>query len=923
MNPPTRNEIERLLGEEEWLARLARRLVGSGPDAEDLTQETLTRALRSGVVPTRPRPWLAVVARNLKLELHRSDARRRAREAAAAKPEASPDEAALERAGLRHRVLEEVLELPEPERTAVVLRYLEGRAYSEIATRQGVSVVAVRKRVSRGIERLRTRLDATEGGRGAWAGQLATAAALRTETTVPATLPFTALSLTAGLLAMNTQLKLVLGGTLLAALLVVLALRTGLLGPAAEPGSGPSIAPTSTALVGPDLGPEAATLAPDTSDPRARIAITSGAQAAVDDRVLSGLVLDHMGLPLPGARVSTISFARTDFDVLDTAYYDESRIVGRSTTDGNGRFQLEVDPHRPLNLTVSAQRHGRVALRVYGGEDLVVHMQLGATVEGRLTRASDGQPLEGIRVRAWASRQEMPDQFSDSSGTYRFEGLPPGFVTVAPEPEGLVGPGWNDLDLEAGQVVRRDFALEAGITVSGRVTDVASGEPIVGAEVGLGWTLEVSVRTDGEGRYILRGFGDPGVPDVNVQAAGYGQASHEFEGELPTEDTLLDFALSPARTAVGRILGPQGSPLKGIYVAGVGMHGQSGEWEGTRTGAGGAFELRSLVPAGRHQLFVQAKGYGTLIIDFPPDEVSRPLIDFGDLRLPAAACITGKVVDEENRPRPGVKVLLRGRHGGAGRFAPDGLPSLVHHITEPREALSDSRGRFHFTDLAPGTYTLAASVPRAPQEATARVTTVEGETLDGLLLTLPVGLTIRGQVVSDTGEACQGVIVGASPKGGGGPRASLRTDEQGRFEVVGLSDGDYVLHAAPWLYNPAHPQAPLLRRSITVAAGTDGLLIELPRAVRLKGVVHTGRGEVVPHIGIVIRASLTGEGLAGARTDEEGRFSALVPGGVLLDLETRALGEPRSPFLEPDDRSVTKTGVDPASGEVLLVVEGY
>ena len=58
MTQPTRTDIHELLGEQEWLAGLARRLFGDGPDADDLAQETLSRALQHGVVPKRPRQWL-------------------------------------------------------------------------------------------------------------------------------------------------------------------------------------------------------------------------------------------------------------------------------------------------------------------------------------------------------------------------------------------------------------------------------------------------------------------------------------------------------------------------------------------------------------------------------------------------------------------------------------------------------------------------------------------------------------------------------------------------------------------------------------------------------------------------------------------------------------------------------------------------
>ncbi|HEX4364652.1 MAG TPA: RNA polymerase sigma factor [Solirubrobacteraceae bacterium] len=52
-------------------------------------------------------------------------------------------------------------DLPEPERVAVLAHVVHDRSYAEIAAALGLSQVAARKRVSRGLARLRTRLERT------------------------------------------------------------------------------------------------------------------------------------------------------------------------------------------------------------------------------------------------------------------------------------------------------------------------------------------------------------------------------------------------------------------------------------------------------------------------------------------------------------------------------------------------------------------------------------------------------------------------------------------------------------------------------------------------------------------------------------------------------------------------------------------
>jgi RNA polymerase sigma factor (sigma-70 family) len=162
--PSTNLDITWLLSENEWVQRLARRLLGEGPDAEDLAQETWVRALKGKRRGPRSRAWLATIAHNITRERFRSEAGRRAREERAARPE-SDDARAVEQTQLRRDLLDLVISLPELERTAIVLRTMEGLTYEEIAQRQEISVVAARKRISRAIERLRGKMEAPSASR--------------------------------------------------------------------------------------------------------------------------------------------------------------------------------------------------------------------------------------------------------------------------------------------------------------------------------------------------------------------------------------------------------------------------------------------------------------------------------------------------------------------------------------------------------------------------------------------------------------------------------------------------------------------------------------------------------------------------------------------------------------------------------------
>src|SRR5262245_61298797 len=150
-----------LLAQQGWVERLARGLVRDSSLAQDLAQEAWLRvARREGTGGEQP-GFLAGVVRNLKRSHARAERRRERREELAARPEALPSPAELvERAELRRLLVASVLALDEAERTAILLRYFEGLTAEEIARRAEIPAGTVRSRLSRGLERLRERLEA-------------------------------------------------------------------------------------------------------------------------------------------------------------------------------------------------------------------------------------------------------------------------------------------------------------------------------------------------------------------------------------------------------------------------------------------------------------------------------------------------------------------------------------------------------------------------------------------------------------------------------------------------------------------------------------------------------------------------------------------------------------------------------------------
>ena len=144
---------------QEPIIRYLYRLTGDYEVAQDLAQDTFLQAYK-GILKTRSelsfKAWLYRIATNNARQLYR---RKRLlsfipftdlRKSDIPAMEASPD-CAEERMAIK----EALLKVPNEQRTCMVLHFVEGLKYREIAEILGISEEAVRKRVARGSREFR------------------------------------------------------------------------------------------------------------------------------------------------------------------------------------------------------------------------------------------------------------------------------------------------------------------------------------------------------------------------------------------------------------------------------------------------------------------------------------------------------------------------------------------------------------------------------------------------------------------------------------------------------------------------------------------------------------------------------------------------------------------------------------------------
>jgi RNA polymerase sigma-70 factor (ECF subfamily) len=138
-----------------------RRLLSSPTQADDVLQNTFLSVVRSKDrfrTGERFKPWLYAIATNAA-----KDAFRRTPAGSTALEDASELELAFEThisdEGLRREVRHAMAQLPEAQRSAILLHWFEGLSFAEVAAAEGISESAVKVRAHRGYEKLRPLLE--------------------------------------------------------------------------------------------------------------------------------------------------------------------------------------------------------------------------------------------------------------------------------------------------------------------------------------------------------------------------------------------------------------------------------------------------------------------------------------------------------------------------------------------------------------------------------------------------------------------------------------------------------------------------------------------------------------------------------------------------------------------------------------------
>lgn len=697
MPTETRNlgRLDELLQHADWVRGLAHRLVVDASRADDLVQDTWVVALERGPHHSgNLRAWLGRVVQSLAHSGWRSDERRLRRELIGARREALPStEDLVQEAALTRTLADAVLDLPEPFRTVLLLRYFRDRTPTQIADELGRPVATVKTQLQRGLARLRDDLDAEfDGGREGWTTALLPLALAGAPTVGTLTSLVPAAAAAAGVLALGTVVVRALDGPEPAqprALELVEALV-----PPLERDEGPDEGPGEVELVE-EQGEELA----------ARLGLASaagpGAWTPTSLESLPGLLLDAelrglAGQPIRWRDPGRLRWANPERTVITgprtwVPLDPETRGLLEEDAAALQQFALQHFPRPELALalfrgeeppeyTTVSRLGGEFELLVpgdglelelmdsawglLGTAELELERRRRAWVAGPRRRfvgvvtGPDGQPVPGVRVVARAGApgsvlealvdggefQPMRHEgVSDPVGEVRFGS---GEVALSPafRVDVLVGDRWTTLTVDLGESalergpgeeVRFEIPLppseEPLMTLRGRVL-LPDGRPAPRAVVVLGSSWTVS---DPDGAYELDVFSLAG--HLMAGRAGSGIASLADLGLTyaglsgPQAGPDLHLTDEP-RSVSGRVVDGEGLPLAGAVVRLV----------DDVTVAGKPYSLEDLAGA-RTLGFVEAGADGQFELDGLQRRDYRIRVEYGEDSLTSELIPAGTV----------------------------------------------------------------------------------------------------------------------------------------------------------------------------------------------------------------------------------------------------------------------------------------
>jgi hypothetical protein len=440
-----------------------------------------------------------------------------------------------------------------------------------------------------------------------------------------------------------------------------------------------------------------------------------------------------------------------------------------ATSDEQGRFRIDgLRPGRYRLIASQGQQRAAVGVVVPSGP-VLVRLKSAERPRGRLSgRVLAPGAERPARCRVWAERRERPSESAGSdTEDGRFElSLEPGeydVLAVCTEPWRSAFAAGRAFVSEGGES-QVDLTLESGLQWAGQVLG-ETGTPVEGATVSaeLAGVAQPGraphgvafARSGAEGRFVLEGLAASSYRVV----AESGTRIVETMGS-PTGGPI-SLRLPPEPWLRGRVVGPDGSPVRSYRVNGLEITSDDGQFSYERW-------------ADESELRIIALNLGSAVVRLAS---KRGTEDVGTVVLSGERSASGRVVDARTgAPVPGALV----EPSMQARSAMVGDEQDLGGLDVAGSARSDATGRFRYPHAA-GTPVLVSH----PAYMRVEQLLAEGENV----FALEPRAVLEGRVASANEPTCVSAISASRRP------ISSTSEAGGGFRITGLDRGAWEVRA--------------------------------------------------------------------------------------------------------------------------------
>jgi len=581
---------------------------------------------------------------------------------------------------------------------------------------------------------------------------------------------------------------------------------------------------------------------------------------------VTGRVTDKDKKPLSGVAVEAIESANDPMGGMRRMVMSnmQQRTDDTYRTGSDGTFSIRV---KEGTYDLAFKREGYAAKNVRGTKvdsatkPVDVVLDPGVEISGRITRGGAG--VEGVNVRS-ISQDGMSSAVSGPDGAFRVTDLTPGQVMLnVAKPDSFIQ------EMRSVSAPTKDLVIEvpAGGRITGHVLDKNSHQPVTSFMAGVttsrsggGMTIMMPPMqkqfTSDDGSFVLEGI-KPGMTQVVVNAPGYTTArvpNIEVEDGKTAPDVEVDVETGAKLT--GRVTGPDGSPLAGVFVRNDQMGGNArvmrfdGNDNSATTDPSGEYTMDALEP-GEKTLSFSRNGYITQqkTVTVAGGKDARL-----DVQMSTGIRATGFVVTDSGAPVPDATVAALSASSDGGR-----------------NARSDSNGAFTIEGLAPGHYTFNAS--KAGYTA-GTVRDVDIASSGPVRVILKNGGVITGHVNGLTPQEIEQTTVYANAAGGGGPMGSSTApvDSGGNFRIEGAPSGTVRITARTGAMFGGSTKSAAPKTVELEPGGTAQVDIDFKSSTVIRGRV-TRNGAAVPNAQVMFMPhGAKSQTSASTSADADGRY---------------------------------------------------